>query len=269
MCASAYHTFSNFVSNSRKLKFRPIIIKRLPKPTFSWYVCQAKSIAFKVSLLSTYTVSKYSRHSSVCPSPGLRFPGNSSHSTIITVSVSLLLPMGWDPWVSRWHWALLLAGLTWPHGTVGISLAPHLLRTASSSPQQWPAGPKCFWQASSSWSQWPWVREAITCWCMTGGQEKHILPCCSIQGKKNPQRNFFLQKVPRSSFSDKLKWNETHFIAGNVMVWPDRMPSLFWFPQSQHHGLGAAIAVIRHLQSSSLCPRDAVPQKSQGPLEVV
>lgn len=96
MCTSAYHTFSNFVSNSRKLKFRPIIIKRLPKPTFSWYVLQAKSIAFRKFLsFSTYTVSKYSKRSSACPSPGLCFPGNSSHSAIVTVSLSLLLPMGW------------------------------------------------------------------------------------------------------------------------------------------------------------------------------
>lgn len=98
MCASSYHTFSNFVSNSRKLKFRPIIIKCLLKPTFSWYVLQAKSIALKKFLsFSTYTVSKYSKHSSACPSPGLCSPGNSSLSAIVTVSVSLLLPMGWAP----------------------------------------------------------------------------------------------------------------------------------------------------------------------------
>lgn len=33
----------------------------------------------------------------MCPSPGLCSPGNSSHSAIVTVSVSLLLPMGWGP----------------------------------------------------------------------------------------------------------------------------------------------------------------------------
>lgn len=97
MC-KCYHTFSNFVSNSRKLKLRPIIIKRLLKPTFSRYVLQAKSIAFKKLVsFSTYTVSKYSKRSSACPSSGLCSPGNSSHSAIVTVSVSLLLPMGWAP----------------------------------------------------------------------------------------------------------------------------------------------------------------------------
>lgn len=150
MYASACHTFSNFVSNSRKLKFRPIIIS-LPKPTFSWYVLQVKSIAFKKFLsFSTYTVSKHSRCSSACPCPGLCFPGNSSHSAIVTVSLSLLLSMGWAPRaeVLTLGAAPCRAALASLH--CGDLLGSTPPQAASSSPQQWPAGSKCFLQASSS-----------------------------------------------------------------------------------------------------------------------
>lgn len=90
----AYHTFSNVVSNSRKLKFRPIIIKRPPKPTFFWYVLQAGPIAFKRFLsFSAYTVSKLS----VSPSPGLCSPGGSSGSTMVTAPLAPLPAAGRAP----------------------------------------------------------------------------------------------------------------------------------------------------------------------------
>lgn len=91
------HTCSNFVSSSRKLKFRPIILKHPSKPTCSWYVLQDRSITFKSFFLCTYIVSKLPGSSCMCPSPALCSPRGSSCSTIAEASLSLLSPTCWVP----------------------------------------------------------------------------------------------------------------------------------------------------------------------------
>lgn len=201
MCASAYHTFSNFVSNSCKLKFRPIIIKRLPKPTFSWYVLQAKSIAFKNVSLLFHLYSLKMLQALQCVSfscavfPWEQLTQHHRHSLRVPAPSHGLGTQRWAAGTgccSLQGWPDLMAGM-WGspqlHTTPGLS--PAHLSNGLQDPQVLLAGPKL-----SGWSQWPREREAITCWYITGGEEEHVLPCCSIQGEKktqtNSQRNFCL-----------------------------------------------------------------------------
>lgn len=206
----AYHTFSNFVSSSRKLKFRPIIIKRPPKPTFSWYVLQARSIAFKSFLsFSTYTVSKLPESSCACPSLGLCSPRGSSHSTIVAVSLSLLLPTGWAPGGEP-----LMPG----DAPCRVNLAPWhcgdlLVSTSGQDCLQLTSAMACRLQVLLAglklnvWSQWPRARGAVLRWYMMdaeGGEEEQVLPCCSIQGKKYKGK-----KSRRKKYPEKLLFIES------------------------------------------------------------
>lgn len=244
MCTSAYHTFSNFVSNSRKLKFRPIIIKRLPKPTFSWYVLQAKSIAFRKFLsFSTYTVSKYSKHSSVCPSAGLCFPANSSHSAIATVSLSLLLShgLGTQGWAADTGCCSLQGcpDLMALWGSPCLHTSPGLPPAHLSNGLQDP-GASCRPQGQCLVSVIPSERtyNLLVYDGWRGGTSPSMLLHSREEKKRlKNKRNFCLWKASKTSFSDKLKWDEAHFILGNTVVWPERRPSLLCFSQSQHHGL--------------------------------
>lgn len=142
MCASAYHTFSNFVSNSRKLKFRPIIIKRLPKPTFSWYVRQAKSIAFQKFLSFPPIQSQNTPGTPVC----VPLLGCVSLGTVHTAPSSQSLCPCSFPWAGTHGWAadtgrcslpgwpdlMALWGSPWLHTSSG--LPPALLSNGLQDP---------------------------------------------------------------------------------------------------------------------------------------
>lgn len=107
---------------------------------------------------------------------------------------------------------------------------------------------------------------------MMGGEEEQVLPCCSIQGKKkkNKEQEKFLSmesiknqllrqiKMGRSTLHPRKHGGVTREKAISPLLSSEPAP---W--------AGAAAAVTRYLQPSSLHPEDPVPQKSQGPLEVV
>lgn len=243
MYASAYHTFSNFVSNSRKLKFRPIIIKRLPKPTFSWYVLQAKSIAFKkVSLLfHLYSLQMLQALQSVSLSravfPWEQLTQRHRHSLHVPAPSHGLGTQGWAAgtgYCSLQGWPDLMAlwGSPWLHASPG--LPPAHLRNGLQDPSA-SCRPQAQWLVSVTLSERSYNLLVYHMW--RGGTHPSMLLHSRGKKTRNAQRNFCLQKASKTNFSDKLKWDEAHFILGNTVVWPDGRPSLLCLPQSQHHGL--------------------------------
>lgn len=153
-----HHTFSNFASNSRKLKFKPIMIKRPSKPTFSQEVLQVGSVAFeRFFSFSTYTVSNVSGSSCVWPSLRRCSPRGSSHSTIVAALWSPFVPWGWVSGLEPLMLGDAPGRVSLVPGAGGICSSPRLARTASSSPQQWRAGSKGFLAGHklNVWSQLP------------------------------------------------------------------------------------------------------------------
>lgn len=143
------------------------------------------------------------------PLPGCAPPGAVPAAPLPQPPCPRSFPVSGHRRVSRWHRAMLLAGLTWPHGAGGDLL----LSTPGQDCLQLTSATACGLQVLLAgltlnvWSQLP--GESILRCCVVdaeGGEEEQVLPCCSIQGKKiqrgkkkkktkkkkNPQRNFCL-----------------------------------------------------------------------------
>lgn len=207
----AYRTFSNFVSSSRKLKFRPIMIKCPSKPTFSWQVFQAVSIAFRKSLsFSAYPVSNLSGNCCMHLSPRLSMGKFIQHH-----SSSPLVPTP-SRGLGKWAWArrCSLRGQLGPMG-LGES-ACHCTRSGLSPAHlrngTW--APKYFLKATSSTFGLSHPEQEKLCSAGEWREEDQLLPCCSTQEKKIPRETSAYRKHQQQALQRRTEMR--HSLAHNL-----------------------------------------------------
>lgn len=201
MCVSAYHTFSNFVSNSRKLKFRPIIIKRLLKPTFSWYVLQAKSTAFKKVSLLFHLYSLKMLQALQCVSlsraafPWEQLTQRHRHSLRVPAPSHGLGTQGWAAGtgccsLQGWPDLMALRGSPWLHTCPGLPPA-HLsngLQDPSAS-----CRPQAQWLVSVTLSQRSYKLLVYDRW--RGGTHPSMLLHSRGKKKKFPEKFLSIESI--------------------------------------------------------------------------
>lgn len=96
----------------------------------------------------------------------------------------------------------------------------------------------------------------------------HVAPFKGKKKKKSPEQFLSIESIKNHLLRQvKIGRGTLHprkhgGVTGREAISP--LPSSEPVPRA-----GAAMAVIRHLQPSSLRPEDAAPQKSQGPLQVL
>lgn len=183
--------------------------------------------------------------------PRLLFPWGSSHSNMVASSPLVPVP---SQGLGKWVWARRLSSWGQP-GPMGLGGSARHCTRPGLSPAHLRNGtwaPKYFLKATSSTFGLSHPEQEKLCLAGERREENKLLPCCSTQEKKDPQRNFCLQEAPTAGSSKKKNWDEAHFSPG-----PDRrplltLPSLQPAPERYFDGNGHTSSRLSPLTCSAL-----------------